>query len=129
MVILKKGSDPNYVRDVLYSTTELEKTTSVNFEVVYHDTPVIWSYKQYLLEFINMRRKTKMRMFSYKLKETKTKMHELWLYIYVLESGKVNQVINLIRKQTSVNEEDYINALIKLLPKVTPLQAKFLLRN
>jgi DNA gyrase subunit A len=128
MVILKKGSDPNYVRDVLYSTTELEKTTSVNFEVVYHDTPVVWSYKQYLLEFINMRRKTKMRMFSYKLKETKTKMHELWLYIYVLESGKVNQVINLIRKQKSVNEEDYINALIKLLPKVTPLQAKFLLR-
>ena len=126
-IILKKGSDPNYVKNVLYSATDLEKTTSVDFEVLYKDAPVLFNYKQYLQTFIEFRRTIKMRMFAARLKECKTRMHKLWLYIYVLTSGKVDEVIKLIRRQGSTELSDLINAMMKLLPKTTPVQCRELL--
>ncbi|MBR2248320.1 MAG: hypothetical protein IJ880_15075 [Bacilli bacterium] len=128
-IILKKGSDPEFVKNVLYKSTDLEKTTSVSFRLFFNDLPVIMNYKQYLLNFIEFRKQIKMRLFASRLKDNKTKMHKLWLYIYVLESGKVNDVIKLIRKQGSVELEDLVKAMMKLLPKTTPLQCKELLKT
>ena len=33
IIVLKKGADPNYVREVIYKSTSITKTYSVNFEV------------------------------------------------------------------------------------------------
>ena len=128
-IILKKGSDPKYVMNVLYSSTDLEKTNSVDFEVLYKDNPVLFNYKQYLQTFIEFRKNIKMRIFAARLKECKTRMHKLWLYIYVLTSGKDSDVINLIRKQKSSDINEIIDAMMKLLPKTTPVQCRELLNT
>ena len=133
IISLKRGSDPVYVRDVLYASTALEKTTSVNFEVIYKQNPVSWSYKKYLQEFIKFRKERKARLFNNKLKECNTRIHELDLYIKVMKSGKIEDIVRAIRKQNSSNDDELINFIIKTLSKakvmITPLQAKFLLNT
>ena len=129
VIKLKKGSDPEFVKNVLYSSTDLEKTTSTCFRLLFNGLPVIMNYKQYLLNFIEFRKQVKMRLFASKLKENKTRMHKLWLYIYVLESGKLDKVIALIRKQGGVELDVLVDSLMKLLPKTTPLQCKELLKT
>lgn len=126
-IVLKKDTDPHYVRDILYKHTRLEATKSVNFEVVYNNNPVIWSYKQYLQNFINFRIERKARMFNAKLKECKTRMHELDFYIKILKSGKIDQIIDKIRKQKTRDDEELINFMLKTVKDITPLQAKFIL--
>lgn len=129
IISLKKGADPNFVKQVLYATTSLEKTTSLNFEVLYKNMPVSWNYKQYLLNFINFRRERKGRLFSNKLKECRTRMDVLDLYIRVIESGKIDEIVKKIRKQKSSDESELIEFIMKTVKGVKPNQAKFLLNT
>lgn len=126
-IVLKKDADPNYVKDLLFSSTRLESTTSVNFEVVYNKTPVIWNYKQYLLNFIQFRIERKARLYNAKLKECKTRMHELDFYIKVLQSGKIDLIINKIRSQKTKDDDALVSFMLNTIKNITPLQAKFIL--
>lgn len=129
IISLKKGTDPNFVKQVLYATTSLEKTTSVNFEVLYKNMPVSWNYKQYLMNFINFRRERKGRLFSNKLKECRTRMDVLDLYIKVIESGKIDEIVHKIRNQKSSDESELIEFIMKTVKGVKPNQAKFILNS
>lgn len=126
-IVLKKDADPNYVRDLLFSTTRLESTTSVNFEVVYNKRPVVWNYKQYLLNFIQFRIERKARLYNAKLKECKTRMHELDFYIKILRSGKIDAIIKKIKSQKTKDDSELIEFMLKTVEDITPLQAKFIL--
>ena len=59
IIVLKKGADPNFVREVIYKNTEMEQNCRVNFEVLDGITPLRMSYKSYLLLFIEFRKLTK----------------------------------------------------------------------
>ena len=128
-IILKKGADPNYVREILYNSTDLQKTISVNFEVVYDNTPVNLNYKEYLKIFLEFRKERKLRMFAGKHKACRTKAHTMELYIRVLESGEIDNIIKMIRKQKGTDDTEYIDYMIKKIPGITPLQAKFILNT
>lgn len=91
--------------------------------------PVSWNYKQYLLNFINFRRERKGRLFSNKLKECRTRMDVLDLYIRVIESGKIDEIVKKIRKQKSSDESELIEFIMKTVKGVKPNQAKFLLNT
>lgn len=127
IIVLKKGSDPNYVRDILYRTTDLQKTIYVNFEVIYNESICNLSYKDYLNIFLQFRRERKLRMFAGKHEKCRTRMHTMELYIRVLKSGKIDKIINMIRKQKGTDDTEYINYMMKNIPGITPLQAKFIL--
>lgn len=128
-IILKKGADPNYVREILYNTTDLQKTISVNFEVVYDESPVNLNYKEYLKIFLEFRKERKLRMFAGKHEACRTKMHTMELYVRVLESGYIDKIIDMIRKQKSTDDIEYINFMVKHIRGITPLQAKFILNT
>lgn len=125
-IILKKGSDPNYVRSLLYNATKLENGRGVNFEILRGDKPVLVSYREYLLDFIDFRRMTKFRMYCNRLKAEKTKFHKMELYIKALESGEIDNIYKMVRSLKGTDDNAYIEYLIKKL-KVTDVQAKFLL--
>ena len=125
-IILRKGSDPNYVRSLLYSATELQKTRNVNFEVLKENKPVLISYKEYLLDFIEFRRMTKFRMYCNRLRDSRTKFHKMELYIRALESGEIDNIYKMVRNLKGTDDKSYIEYLIKAL-KVTDVQAKYLL--
>lgn len=126
VIILKNGSDPNYVKEVLYKNTGLEQTLRVNFETLNGLNPLRMSYKSYLLSFIDFRKMTKFRVYSNRLQNIQTRIHEREAYIRVLESGEIDNIIAIIKKQKTVDDAYLIEYLIKKL-KITDLQARYII--
>lgn len=126
VIILKPGSDANYVKDVLYKNTGLEQILRVNFETLNGLNPLRMSYKSYLLSFIDFRKMTKFRVYSNRLQGVQTKIHEREAYIKALESGEIDTIIDIIRKQKVVDDTGLIEYLVKKL-KITDLQAKYII--
>lgn len=126
IIYLKRGSDPEFVKQILYKETALQNQYVVNFEALYDMEPVRFSYKSYLELFIEQRKTTKYRYNCIKLQDYNTKMHELDAYIKIIESGKFDTVIDMIRKQKSTDMEEVMEYLIKHV-KLTDIQAKFIL--
>lgn len=125
---LRKGSDPEYVKQYLYKTTQLEKTQLVNFEVLNELDLTRFSYKSYLLAFIEQRKLTKFRYANLSLQSARTTYHEMDAFIKCIESDQLNEIIRRIRTNGKADEEENINWLCKLL-KITDLQAKFILNT
>lgn len=123
---LKKGSDPEFVKQVLYKNTLLEKSYSVNFEVLDGITPVRLGYKSYLQAFILQRLETKFRLYCNRLQDKQTRYHQVDAFIKVITSGKMDTVINMIKKQKSTDNATIINYLVDKI-KLTDLQAKFII--
>lgn len=126
VIVLKPGSDPNYVKEVLYKNTTLEQSLRVNFETLNGLNPLRMSYRSYLLSFIDFRKMTKFRVYSNRLQVIQTRIHERDAYIKVLESGEIDNIISIIKKQKTVDDNYLIEYLIKKL-KITDLQAKYII--
>lgn len=126
VIVLKNGSDPNYVKEVIYKNTNLEKILRVNFETLNGLTPLRMSYKSYLLSFIDFRKMTKFRVYSNRLQTVQTKIHERDAYIKVLESGEIDNIIKIIKKQKKVDDNALIEYLVKKI-NITDLQARYII--
>lgn len=125
-IILRKGTDPNFAKEFLYNNTSLRQTRQVKLIVIKNNNFSLVNYRQYLLDFIEFRKRTIFRLYNSKLQKTKTSIHESALYIKVLTSGKIDSIIDMIRKQKTNNDEVLIDTISKKLD-VSYLQAKFLL--
>lgn len=128
VIILKRGSDPNFVRDVIYKSTDMEKNQRVNFEVLDGINPLRMSYKSYILSFIEFRKITKFRLYCNKLQQVQTRLHERDAYIKVLQSGEIDNIINMIKSQSKIDDNYLIEYLINKL-NITDLQAAFILKS
>lgn len=126
IVVMTKGADPNYVMQVLYKRTQLESSYSVNFEVIQGIEPLRFSYKQYLSFFIEEQMYLLSRDYAIKLQKEATEFHQKDAYIKVLKSGKIDEIIQMIRNSTKADRDYMVEYLIKTL-KITDLQAKFIL--
>lgn len=127
VIHLKRGADPNYVKEYLYKSTQLQDSIPVNFEVLNGIDLVPMSYKAYIEAFIEQRKVTKFRLYCTKLQEFKTKFHEKEAYYKALNSGReLDNIIKCIRKNTITEEQKNIEWLCNLL-NITDLQAKYIL--
>ena len=127
-VYLKRGADPNYVKQVLYKNTSLQVTKRVNMEVLNGMDIQRFSYKAYLLYFLEYRKNVKFRLYNFRLQKVETRLHQIDVYIKVLQSGDIENIVHMIRNQASMDEEYLIDWLVKKL-KITDLQATFILRT
>ena len=128
IIVLKKGTDPKYVREELYTNTGIRQTRQVKLLVINHNRLQAINYREYLLEFIKFRRMTIVRKFNAKLQSYKTIVHERELYLKLMTSGEIDKIISMIKKQDTRDDSVLVQYLIDKL-KVTPLQAKFLLNT
>lgn len=122
---LRPGSDANFVRDLLYKNTKLQDTVSVNMEVIYNYNPLRLSYREYLDIFIEFRKETLIRYYNNKLKKVNTKLHEMDAYVSALDSGRIDEIINLIRNY-SKDDSELINTLVDML-HITPFQCRYII--
>jgi DNA gyrase subunit A len=127
-IILKRGSDPNYVKQVLYKNTPLQDTKRINMQVINETDVSRISYKAYISYFLEFRRSVKFRLYNFRLQKAETRLHQLDTYIKILESGDVENIIKMIRNQSSMDEGYLVEWLMKKL-KITDLQAKFVLHT
>lgn len=126
VVKLKKGVDPQYARDLIFQKTSVSGTYSINFEVLNNKEPIRMSYKSYLESFIEFRKVCKFRLYHNKLQMANTSYHEKEAYIKALESGEIDNIIQMIRKLKDDDETSLIEYLITKL-KITDLQAKYII--
>lgn len=126
VIKLRRGSDPEFVKQVLYKDTALETSYTVNFEALYKLQTMRFSYKSYLQTFIEQRRMTKYRLNCIKLQEYNTKVHELDAYIKIIESGQLPALINLVSNSKSTDKTEISEFLIKKVG-LTDIQANFML--
>lgn len=127
IIKLKRGSDPEYVKQMLYKYTSLQHHYTVNFEALYEMQPVRMNYKTYLQTFIEQQRTTKFRLCCIQLQEYKTKVHELDAYIKIIESGKLTELIEMIRTNKSADMDEIVEFLTNTIG-LTDIQASFMLR-
>lgn len=125
VIILKPGADPEFVKDVIYKNTKLEQKIRINFETLNGLNLMRMSYKSYLLSFIDLRKMTKYRLYTNKLQDVQTKIHEREAYITALESGKIDEIIAMIRKRTETNDSELVSTIMKML-NITDLQASYI---
>lgn len=126
IIELKKGSDPEYVKQVIYKHTEMEKTCRVNMEILDGITPMRMSYKSYLLAFIEFRKLTKFRLYSNRLQLVQTTFHQIDAYVKVLQSGEIDNIIDMIKGMKTNDDTKIIEYLIRKIG-LTDLQAKFII--
>ena len=67
IIVLKKGTDPNFVKEFLYTNTGIRQTRQVNLIMIKNNNLATMGYRQYLLEFIQFRRMSVMRKLNAKL--------------------------------------------------------------
>lgn len=123
---LRKGSDPNYVIEILYNKCGVQATKTVNFEAVDDINPKRLNYKEYLLNFIDFRALTKFRIYCNKYKIVSTRIHKLEVYIKAIESGEIDHILDMVKKQNTIDENELQEYLIKKL-HITDIQANFIL--
>ena len=128
VISLKKGSDPNYVRDMIYKNTQMEGTYTVNFEVLNGIEPLRMSYKSYLQFFIEQRMIIKFRMYANRLQEVNTRYHKIKSYVEVLESNMLDQILEVIKKQKEINDDNLVETLIKKFG-LTDIQSSFIINS
>lgn len=128
IIKLRKGSDPNYVRDIIYKNTQMEGTYTVNFEVLNGIEPLRMSYKSYLEFFIQQRMTVKFRMYANRMQDANTRYHKLVSYVEVLESNKLDQILTVIKKQKEINDTNLVETLIKKFG-LTDIQATFIINS
>ena len=127
-LILKKGSDAEYVKQVLYKNTPLQDTKRVNMEIIVGNEIKRMSYKAYIAAFLEFRRNVKFRLYNARLQKAETRLHTTEVFISILESGDVEKIIHMIRNQKPSEEAKLVEWLMKKL-KITDVQAKFVLNT
>ena len=127
IIQLKPGADPEYVKQVLYAKTPIQSTVTVNFEAVDIDgiNTKRFSYRDYLLTFINHRYNIKFRLYCNKLQQVLTRHHHIDAFIKVMESGEIDTIIDKIKKSKGTDDE-LVEYIIKKC-HTTDLQAKFII--
>ena len=129
IVVLKRGADPNFVREFLYVNTGLRQTRQVKLYVTKNDNfyPNLncpkYGYKEYLLDFINFRRATIYRKFGAKLQAYSTRTHELRYFLEAMTTGTIDKIVSMIKKQKTRDDNELIQYLIDKL-RISNLQAK-----
>lgn len=122
IVEIKKGYDPYLIREDLFKSTDLEYTHYVNFEVVYDYQVQPYSLKRMLLDWIELRRETKHRVYSFEYSKVNRRIHILEALIKIVPTSKFDKkMIPLMRN--SNNRSEIIDALINGF-ELTDLQAE-----
>lgn len=126
VIVLKKGTDPNFVKEFLYANTQMRQTRQVSMIVIDHNQLKGYNYRQYLLGFIEFRRSAIARSLNARLQKCNTIIHQKIPYLKLLNSKDCDKIIHAIRSQSGTDDQKLIDYLIKKL-NITPLQASYLI--
>lgn len=129
VIELKKGSDPQYVKEYLYKHTLLEKGYTINFEVIDGIETRRYSYKSYIQYFIEFRKMVKFRTYCSLYQKNMTTLTEKSLYLKIMQCKDIDEIIGRIRKMKNVDKaskDAFREDLIRRY-KVSDLEANFIM--
>ena len=125
VIELKAGADAAYVRDFIYKNTDLQKSRTINMEIIYKFNPLRVSYKKYLEIFLDFRKATKLRYYYNKLSKINTEFHKVDAFIKCIESGRIDDIQKLISKNNSLDDSEIVKQIADIV-NITDLQASYI---
>lgn len=128
IIRLRKGADPNFVRDMIYKNTQMESPYSVNFETLDGIKPLRMSYKSYIEFFIEQAKTNKFRLYANKLQKANTRYHKITSYIEILKSDKLQEMLKVMQTMKEINDKALMEKLIKKFG-ISDIQAEFLINS
>ena len=111
-VILDKSSDPYQIKQKLYKLTPLEKSLSIDFNIVTNDLEVNRPSLRGLLQmWIDSRREYKRRLYNKRLTKLNARILLLEILIYLTNGANINKTMDIIRTHSS---DEAVEALMKM---------------
>ena len=96
-IIINKAHDPYVIRDKLYSTTDLEKTVSINFKVVTENLTIEkMNMRDLINSWIDERRSYKRRLYNKRLTKISARIELLSVLIYLLQKDNIEKTVKVI---------------------------------
>jgi DNA gyrase subunit A len=119
-LFFKKEINLNEASEIIYKKTQMEKTFSVQFKLIDDYRDYNFNLRQLILEWINIRREQKRKIFNQILSNMKNREHILEILIFILNKDNAEQTIKIIK-----NSENRKEIIIKLMKRygITSLQA------
>ena len=119
-LIFDKAHDPYTILNKLYTTTDLQKSVSVDFKVVLDNLTVRrLNMRDLINSWLDERRSYKRRLFNKKLTKISARIDLLEILIYLLKEENIEKTIKIIKNSDS---SEAIEKLMKL-GKMTSYQA------
>lgn len=101
-VIVDKAHDPYNILNKLYSTTELQKSVSIDFKVVLDNLTVArLNMRELISSWLDERRSYKRRLFNKRLNKIAARIDILDILIYLLKDDNIEKTIRIIRNSDS----------------------------
>ena len=121
-LLVKNGADTNQILDILYKSTSLESPFAINLEMVYDYENIHYNIKSYLLEWINFRKETKIRIYLSRYNKKLKRFHMLEVIISILSKKDSDKVRTKIMRD-SEDRAEIIKKLMKAF-SITDIQAE-----
>lgn len=101
---LKKEADPNYIIRELYSKTSCKGYATLNMNFAERTKIVHLGIKDALLLWIDRRIDQKQKIYNKKLKELNERIHTLTILIWIAQSNKIDETIDIIRNSPTMED-------------------------
>ena len=119
-VIFDKAHDPHTILNKLYTTTDLQKSVSIDFKVVLDNLTVRrLNMRDLINSWLDERRSYKRRLFNKKLTKISARIDLLEILIYLLKEENIEKTLKIIKNSDS---SEAVEKLMKL-GKMTSYQA------
>ena len=119
-LIFDKAHDPYTILNKLYTTTDLQKSVSIDFKVVLDNLTVRrLNMRELINSWLDERRSYKRRLFNKKLTKLSARIDLLGILIHLLKEENIEKTIKIIKNSDS---SEAIEKLMKL-GKMTSYQA------
>lgn len=124
--VLTEGADGEYVKNVLYKRTALQKSFSLNLQVKKDKQRVHVGYGEYLNMFLDYRRMSHLRTLYNVVSDLSTRNEKLQPFIDLIDSGKFDQIQTFVRAQK--NETNLEQKVIDKF-NINQIQARYALNS
>lgn len=111
-IILKKGTDPEKIRQMLFKSAGLERTFTVDFRAIYDYEDVQYNLKGYILDWLEFRRDTIRRSTISKYRIQRARFETLECIVKILSKPDFDEKIDKISR-VSEDTEDLIKRTMK----------------
>lgn len=118
----KKEIDPVSVMHSMYKNTELQKTISVQLNLIDDYEKLSFNIRSILLYWIDFRRETKRRDYNHKLIKAKEREHIIDTLIFILNKDNAEKTTTIAKN--SEDKAEMIKNLMKTYTSLSSLQAE-----
>lgn len=123
----KRGADLDKITEILYKSTDLQKTFAYKFNAIYDLEPVLYSIKAFVMDWLDYERDMIQRSLTYKFKKLSADYDKHVTIVEILSDKKANNYITEISSKAQ-DQKELIEMIVKKFKNLNDIQADMITR-